>query len=96
MYKMSGSDKLFSDSEFPLENVNLNKLTNVFKLVEVELSAVNNLSRKKERVYNKKAVYPPRFYNNYRNNWSGGYQGGKPFHKRNVSNKRLSLKARVG
>ncbi|KAJ0934391.1 hypothetical protein HanRHA438_Chr03g0106871 [Helianthus annuus] len=89
MYKMSGSDKLFSDSEFPLENVNLNKLTNVFKLVEVEFSAVNNLSRKKERVYNKKTVYPPRFYNNNRNNWSGGYQGGKPFQKRNVSNKRF-------
>ncbi|KAJ0601420.1 putative transcription factor interactor and regulator CCHC(Zn) family [Helianthus annuus] len=89
MYKMMGSDKLFSDSEFPIENVNMNKLTNVFKLVEVELSAVNNLNRKKDRVYNKKTGYPPRFYNNNRNNWSGGYQGGKPFQKKNVSHKRF-------
>ena len=61
MYKMMGSDKLFSDSEFPIENVNMNKLTNVFKLVEVELSAVNTLSQKKDRVYNKKTGYPSRF-----------------------------------
>ncbi|XP_021985844.1 uncharacterized protein LOC110882051 [Helianthus annuus] len=32
MYKMSGSDKLYSDSEFPLENVNVDKLKKVFKL----------------------------------------------------------------
>ncbi|KAJ0441294.1 putative transcription factor interactor and regulator CCHC(Zn) family [Helianthus annuus] len=96
MYKMLGSDKLFSDSEFPIENVNMNKLTNVFKLVEVELSAVNNLSQKKskmrfekEKVYNKKSVNPPRFYNNNRNNQSGGYQGGKSYQKRNVPNKRF-------
>ncbi|MFS7962404.1 hypothetical protein Hanom_Chr08g00726251 [Helianthus anomalus] len=96
MYKMMGSDKLFSDSEFPIENVNMNKLTNVFKLVEVELSAVNNLCQKKgkikfekEKVYNKKSANPPRFYNNNRNNWSGGYQGGKPYQKRNVPNKRF-------
>ncbi|KAF5775109.1 putative transcription factor interactor and regulator CCHC(Zn) family [Helianthus annuus] len=75
MYKMSGSDKLFSDSEFPLENVNLNKLTNVFKLVEVELSAVKNLSQKKEGINNKKTGYPLHSYN--KNNWSGGYQGVK-------------------
>ncbi|KAJ0581525.1 hypothetical protein HanHA300_Chr04g0142031 [Helianthus annuus] len=80
MYKMLGSDKLFSDSEFPIENVNLSKLTNVFKLVEVDLSEVNNLSQtkskmsfEKEKDYNKKSVNPPRFYNNNRNNWSGGY-----------------------
>ncbi|KAJ0940813.1 putative transcription factor interactor and regulator CCHC(Zn) family [Helianthus annuus] len=98
MYKKLGSDKLFSDSEFPIENVNMNKLTNVFKLVKVELSEVNNLSQtkrkmsfEKEKVYNRKSVNPPRFYNNNknRNNWLGGYQGGKPYQKRNVPNKRF-------
>ena len=87
MYKMSGSDKLFSDSEFPLENVNLNKLAKVFKLIEVELSTVN--TQKVEKVHNRKTAYPSRGYNNNNRNWSGGYQGGKSYQKRNVSNKRF-------
>ncbi|KAJ0467956.1 putative transcription factor interactor and regulator CCHC(Zn) family [Helianthus annuus] len=97
MYKMSGSDKLYSDSEFPIDNVNVKKLSNVFKLVEVELSEVNSLSQTKRRMnfekdksYYKKPVDPPRFYNNKnRNNWSGGYQGGKSYQKRSVKNKRF-------
>ncbi|KAJ0935828.1 hypothetical protein HanRHA438_Chr03g0123951 [Helianthus annuus] len=117
MYKMLGSDKLFSDSEFPLENVNVNKLTNVFKLIEVDLSEVNSLNQtkrqmnfEKDKAYYKKPVVPPRFYNNNRNKWSGGYQGGKSYQKKNVQNKRfvekkvslgrklhsLCLKAQVG
>ncbi|MFS7976765.1 putative GAG-pre-integrase domain-containing protein [Helianthus anomalus] len=96
MYNMLDSDKLLSDSEFLIENVNMNKLTNVFKLVEVELSEVNELSQTKRKMsfvkdksYYKKPVNPPRFYNNNRNNWSGGYQGAKSYQKRNVPNKRF-------
>ncbi|MFS7969295.1 hypothetical protein Hanom_Chr09g00807481 [Helianthus anomalus] len=45
MYKMFGSDKLYSDLEFPLENVNVDKMNKVFKLVEVDVSDVENLKR---------------------------------------------------
>ncbi|KAJ0458544.1 putative transcription factor interactor and regulator CCHC(Zn) family [Helianthus annuus] len=96
MYKMLGLDKLFLDSEFPIENVNVAKLTNVFKLIEVYLSEVNNLNQtkrqmnfEKDKAYYKKPVIPPRFYNNNRNKWSGGDQGGKSYQKRNVQNKRF-------
>ena len=44
MYKMLGSDKLCSDYEFPIENVNVNKLKNVYKLIEVELTEVKSLN----------------------------------------------------
>ncbi|MFS7953298.1 hypothetical protein Hanom_Chr07g00616871 [Helianthus anomalus] len=43
MYKMNGSDKLYSDKEFPIENVNVDKLKKVFKLVEIDVSEVNGL-----------------------------------------------------
>ncbi|KAJ0548603.1 putative transcription factor interactor and regulator CCHC(Zn) family [Helianthus annuus] len=43
----------------------------------------------KDKAYYKKPVVPPRFYNNNRNNWSGGYQGGKSYQKRNVQNKKF-------
>ncbi|MFS7948448.1 putative transcription factor interactor and regulator CCHC(Zn) family [Helianthus anomalus] len=78
MYKMLGSDKLFLDSEFPIENVNLNKLTNVFKLVEVELSEVNNLSQTKRKMnFEKNKTYYKKPF------------GGKSYQKRNVQNKRF-------
>ena len=38
MYKMSGSDKLYSDFDFPIENVNVDKIKNVFKLIEINVS----------------------------------------------------------
>ncbi|MFS8002803.1 hypothetical protein Hanom_Chr13g01206391 [Helianthus anomalus] len=47
MYKMNGSDKLYSDKEFPIENVNVDKLKKVFKLVEFDVSEVNGLSSTK-------------------------------------------------
>ena len=82
MYKMLGSDKLYSDSEFPLENVNVDKLTNVFKLTEINLSEVKSLNQTKRKMnfekvksYYKKPVVPPRFDNNNQNRWSDGYQG---------------------
>ncbi|XP_035843327.1 uncharacterized protein LOC118490144 [Helianthus annuus] len=99
MYKMSGSDKLYSDFEFPLENVNVNKLKNVFKLVEIDLSEVDGLKQtkrqtnfEKDKAYYKKPVIPPRFSNNNQNKWSGGYQGGKNYQKRNVQNKKFAVK----
>ncbi|XP_022019397.1 uncharacterized protein LOC110919440 [Helianthus annuus] len=45
LYKMSGSDKLYSDIDFPLENVNVDKLKKVFKLVEIDVSEVEASSQ---------------------------------------------------
>ncbi|KAJ0866669.1 hypothetical protein HanRHA438_Chr12g0554411 [Helianthus annuus] len=71
MYKMLGSDKLYSDTDFPQENVNVAKLTNAFKLIEIDLSEVKSLNQtkrqmnfEKDKAYYKKPVVPPRFYNN--------------------------------
>ncbi|KAF5804170.1 putative transcription factor interactor and regulator CCHC(Zn) family [Helianthus annuus] len=96
MYKMLGSDKLFSDTEFLIENVNVNKLKNVYKLIEVEMTEVKSLNQtkrqmnfEKDKSYCKKPVIPPGFANNNRNNWSGGYQGGKSYQKKNVQNKKF-------
>ncbi|KAJ0463051.1 hypothetical protein HanHA300_Chr14g0510861 [Helianthus annuus] len=44
MYQMVGSDKLFSDIEFPIQNVIVEKFKRVFKLVEIEISDVENLA----------------------------------------------------
>ncbi|MFS7938343.1 hypothetical protein Hanom_Chr05g00438551 [Helianthus anomalus] len=44
MYKTFGSEKLFSDDEFPIQNVNLKRLEKVFKLVEIEVSEIENLA----------------------------------------------------
>ncbi|MFS7967581.1 hypothetical protein Hanom_Chr09g00787401 [Helianthus anomalus] len=44
MYPMCGSDKLYSDKKFPIQNVNMDKIEKVFKLVEVDVSEVENLS----------------------------------------------------
>ncbi|MFS7905945.1 hypothetical protein Hanom_Chr01g00053651 [Helianthus anomalus] len=42
MYQMVGSDKLFSDIEFSVQNVIVEKFEKVFKLVKIELSEVEN------------------------------------------------------
>ncbi|MFS7979290.1 hypothetical protein Hanom_Chr10g00925611 [Helianthus anomalus] len=34
MYKMNGSDKLYSDTEFPIENVNVDKLKKVLMFLK--------------------------------------------------------------
>ncbi|MFS8003146.1 hypothetical protein Hanom_Chr13g01210481 [Helianthus anomalus] len=47
MYKMNGSDKLYSDNEFPIENVNVHNLKKVFKLVEIDVSEVEGLTSSK-------------------------------------------------
>ncbi|MFS8007670.1 hypothetical protein Hanom_Chr14g01263801 [Helianthus anomalus] len=96
MYKMSGSDKLYSDIEFRIENVNVDKLTQVFKLVEINVSEIEGMKSSKrmlnfarDKSYYKKLVVPPRFNNNNQNRWSGGYQGGKNNQKKNFQNKKF-------
>ncbi|MFS7919262.1 hypothetical protein Hanom_Chr03g00210671 [Helianthus anomalus] len=96
MYKMSGSDKLYSDLEFSLENVNVDKLKNVFKLVEIDVSEVEGLKSSKrasnfdkDKSYYEKLVVPPRFNNGNQNRWSGSYQGGKNDQRRNFQNKKF-------
>ncbi|MFS7912870.1 hypothetical protein Hanom_Chr02g00134951 [Helianthus anomalus] len=80
MYKRNGSDKLYSDKEFPIEKVNVDKLKKVFKLIEIDVSEVHGLSSTKrffnfqqdKSYYNKPSV-PPRFNNNNQNRGSGGH-----------------------
>ncbi|MFS7961939.1 hypothetical protein Hanom_Chr08g00720831 [Helianthus anomalus] len=69
-YKMNGSDRLYSDTEFPIENVNVDKLKKVFKLFEIDVSEVKGLTSSKkflnferDKSYYKKPVVPPRFNN---------------------------------
>ncbi|MFS7930068.1 hypothetical protein Hanom_Chr04g00339791 [Helianthus anomalus] len=96
MYKMFGSDKLYSDLELPLENVNVDKLNKVFKLIEVDMSEVECLKNskrmmnfEKDKAYYKKLVVSPHFNNGNQNRWSGGNQGGKYNQKRNLQNKKF-------
>ncbi|KAJ0567524.1 putative transcription factor interactor and regulator CCHC(Zn) family [Helianthus annuus] len=96
MYKMVGSDKLYSDCDFPIENVNVGKLRNVFKLIEIDMSEIDGLKNaksqlnfEKDKSYYKKPVVPPRFHNNNQNKWSGSYQGGKNYQRKNVQNKKF-------
>ncbi|MFS7995632.1 hypothetical protein Hanom_Chr12g01120211 [Helianthus anomalus] len=79
MYKMNGSDKLYSDEEFLIQNVNLNKFETIFMLVEVDISEIDNLSTteiflnfKKDKSYyskpkNSYSKYQNRNFNNGRN-----------------------------
>ncbi|MFS8024477.1 hypothetical protein Hanom_Chr16g01463721 [Helianthus anomalus] len=52
---MVGSDKLFSDIEFPIQNVIAEKVDKVFKLVEIEKVEIDKFSSKasKKFFYNK-------------------------------------------
>ncbi|XP_021979395.1 kinesin-1 heavy chain-like [Helianthus annuus] len=91
MYKMNGPDKLYSDTEFLIENVNVDKLKKVFKLVEVKelTSSKRFLNLERDKSYYKKPVVPPRFNRNNQNRWSGGYQGGKNYPKRNFQQQKF-------
>ncbi|XP_021985049.1 uncharacterized protein LOC110880937 [Helianthus annuus] len=42
VYTMSGTDKLYSDFEYPLQNTRIENVEKVFKLVEIDISEVNN------------------------------------------------------
>ncbi|MFS7929925.1 hypothetical protein Hanom_Chr04g00338141 [Helianthus anomalus] len=101
-YKMCGSDKLYSDIEFPIENVNVDKLKKVFKLVEIDVSEIEGLKSskrflnfEKDKSYYKKPVVAPCFNKNNQNRWSSGYQRGKNYQKRNFQNKKICQKESV-
>ncbi|MFS7978192.1 hypothetical protein Hanom_Chr10g00912681 [Helianthus anomalus] len=99
MYKMNGSDKLYSDKEFLIENVNVDKLKKVFKLVKIDVSKVNGLSSSKrflnfqrdKSYYNKPSV-PPRFHNNNQNRGFGGHQDGKNYPRKIFQKSKLVKK----
>ncbi|MFS7966341.1 putative transcription factor interactor and regulator CCHC(Zn) family [Helianthus anomalus] len=42
VYTMIGTDKLYSDSEYPLQNAKIENVDIVFKLVEIDIAEVNN------------------------------------------------------
>ncbi|MFS7905281.1 hypothetical protein Hanom_Chr01g00045841 [Helianthus anomalus] len=44
MYKMCGSDQLHSDSEFLIQNVNMDRVEKVFQLLEIEISEIESLT----------------------------------------------------
>ncbi|MFS7920143.1 hypothetical protein Hanom_Chr03g00220961 [Helianthus anomalus] len=50
MYKMVGSDKLYSDHDFLIENVNLGKLRKVFMLIEIDVSELEGLKHSKREL----------------------------------------------
>ncbi|MFS7946881.1 hypothetical protein Hanom_Chr06g00541561 [Helianthus anomalus] len=54
-YQMVGSNKLFSDIEFPIQNVTVEKIEKVFKLVEIEMSEVENLAGKARNLKDEKS-----------------------------------------
>ncbi|MFS7929716.1 hypothetical protein Hanom_Chr04g00335801 [Helianthus anomalus] len=93
---MNMSDKLYSDTEFPIENVNGDKLKKVFKLVEIDVSEVKGLTSskrllnfKRDKSYYKKPIVPQRFNNNNQNKWSGGYQGSNNYLRRNFKKQKF-------
>ncbi|MFS8002156.1 hypothetical protein Hanom_Chr13g01198791 [Helianthus anomalus] len=111
MYKMSSSDKLDSDIEFPLENVNVEKLKDVFKLVEIDVSEIEGLTSSKrllnfeiDKYYYKKPAVSPRFNNNNQNRMSGGKKNQKEkFSKQKVRRKenvceklKFTFRTRIG
>ncbi|XP_022013953.1 uncharacterized protein LOC110913430 [Helianthus annuus] len=90
MYQVCGSDKLYPDEEFPIENVNVDKLEKVFKLVEIDVSEVDRLSSskrflnfQKDKSYYNKPRNPPRFQNNNQNKGVYGQRDGKNNQRRN-------------
>ena len=42
VYTMIGTDKLYSDFEYPLQNVKIENVEKVFKLIEMNINEVNN------------------------------------------------------
>ncbi|MFS7904788.1 hypothetical protein Hanom_Chr01g00040141 [Helianthus anomalus] len=89
MYQVCGLDKLYSEEEFPIQNINVDNLQKVFKLVEVELSEVENFSNskrflnfQKDKAYSNKPTNS-HYHNKNQNNGSYGQCGGKQNQKRN-------------
>ncbi|XP_022019111.1 uncharacterized protein LOC110919139 [Helianthus annuus] len=42
VYTMTGTDKLYSDFEYPIQNARMENVEKVFKLVQIDISEVNN------------------------------------------------------
>ncbi|MFS7911645.1 hypothetical protein Hanom_Chr02g00120551 [Helianthus anomalus] len=76
---MNGSDKLYSDEEFPIQNVNLKNIEKVFKLMEIEVSEIENLATTARYLNLKK---DKSYYSKPRNCY---------FQKKNQSNERAVL-----
>ncbi|MFS8034859.1 hypothetical protein Hanom_Chr17g01586121 [Helianthus anomalus] len=82
MYKMVRSDNLFSDDEFLVQNVYLEKLEKVFKLVEIEISEIKTLATdarilnfKREKSFYTKPGYSHYQRKNFKNERAGlGYK----------------------
>ncbi|MFS7997572.1 hypothetical protein Hanom_Chr12g01143321 [Helianthus anomalus] len=96
---MNGSDKLYSDEEFLIENVNVDKLEKVFKLVEIDVSKVNGFSSSKiflnfqnDKSYYNKPNVPPRFQNNNQNRGFTGQRDGKNYQRRNFQRSKFVKK----
>ncbi|MFS7890992.1 hypothetical protein Hanom_Chr00s000188g01627761 [Helianthus anomalus] len=98
MYKMCGSDQLYSDTECSIQNVNLNGIEKVFKLVEIKISEIESLTKESEiskikrnnSYYSKpKNVYTNNQQRNYKG-WNGfGYRYGKRNYNKLVKSKVL-------
>ncbi|MFS7968264.1 hypothetical protein Hanom_Chr09g00795411 [Helianthus anomalus] len=56
-YQIIGSHKLFSDIEFSIQNVIVEKIEKVFKLVEIKMPEVENLKGKARNLKGKKSFY---------------------------------------
>ncbi|MFS7930736.1 hypothetical protein Hanom_Chr04g00347791 [Helianthus anomalus] len=56
-YQMIGPDKFCSDVEFPIQNVIVEKIKKVFKLVEIEKSEIEKLVGKVGKLKGKKSFY---------------------------------------
>ncbi|MFS7936174.1 hypothetical protein Hanom_Chr05g00412371 [Helianthus anomalus] len=41
---MIGTDKLYYDFEYPIQNASIQNVEKVFKLVEIDISEVNNIT----------------------------------------------------
>ncbi|MFS8019114.1 hypothetical protein Hanom_Chr15g01400021 [Helianthus anomalus] len=92
MYQMCGSDKVFLDEEFLIQNVNMDKIEKVYKLVEVDVSKVEILSNikrllnfKKDKAYYNKPRNP-RFQNKNLNNGRFGQGNGEQYQKKSSKN----------
>ncbi|MFS7986256.1 hypothetical protein Hanom_Chr11g01008191 [Helianthus anomalus] len=57
VYTMIGSDKLFLDVVFPIQNVILEKIDKVFKMVEIEKSEISKFDCKDHKIFYNKSGY---------------------------------------
>ncbi|MFS7913738.1 hypothetical protein Hanom_Chr02g00145211 [Helianthus anomalus] len=85
-YQMVGSDKLFSDIDFPIQYVIVEKIEKVFKLVKIEISEFENLVGKARNLKGKKSFYnKPRNSNYHKKN----IRAGLGYKKKKYQNKKF-------